>query len=30
VINKVKVSKRRSYGLPTFEGLRERVLLACR
>ena len=24
VINKVKVIKRRSYGLPTFEGLRER------
>jgi hypothetical protein len=24
VINKVKVNKRRSYGLPTFEGFRER------
>ena len=30
VINKVKVIKRRAYGLPTFEGFRERVLLACR
>jgi transposase len=29
VINKVKVIKRRAYGLPTFEGFRERVLLAC-
>jgi transposase len=30
VINKVKLSKRRAYGLPTFDGFRERVLLACR
>jgi transposase len=29
VINKVKVIKRRAYGLPSFEGFRERVLLAC-
>jgi len=29
VINKVKVIKRRAYGLPTFKGFRERVLLAC-
>lgn len=29
VINKVKVIKRRAYGLPTFEGFRERVLIAC-
>jgi transposase len=29
VINKVKVIKRRAYGLPTFEGFRGRVLLAC-
>jgi transposase len=29
VINKVKVIKRRAYGLPTFTGFRERVLLAC-
>ena len=29
VINKVKVIKRRAYGLPKFEGFRERVLLAC-
>jgi transposase len=29
VINKVKVIKRRAYGLPRFEGFRERVLLAC-
>jgi transposase len=29
VINKVKVIKRRAYGLPTFEGFRERVLVAC-
>jgi transposase len=29
VINKVKVIKRRAYGLPGFEGFRERVLLAC-
>ena len=29
VINKVKVIKRRAYGLPRFDGFRERVLLAC-
>lgn len=29
VINKVKVIKGRAYGLPTFTGFRERVLLAC-
>jgi transposase len=29
VINKVKMIKRRAYGLPTFDGFRERVLLAC-
>jgi transposase len=29
VINKVKVIKRRAYGLPTFNGFRDRVLLAC-
>ncbi|GIK77335.1 MAG: ISL3 family transposase [Actinomycetes bacterium] len=29
VINKVKVIKRRAYGLPSFAGFRERVLLAC-
>ncbi len=29
VINKVKVIKRRAYGLPSFKGFRERVLLAC-
>ena len=29
VINKVKVIKRRAYGLPNFEGFRERVLAAC-
>jgi transposase len=29
VINKVKVIKRRAYGLPTFDGFRERALLAC-
>jgi transposase len=29
VINKVKVIKRRAYGLPNFDGFRERVLLAC-
>ena len=29
VINKVKVIKRRAYGLPSFEGFRERVLVAC-
>jgi transposase len=29
VINKVKVIKRRAYGLPCFESLRHRVLVAC-
>jgi transposase len=29
VINKVKVIKRRAYGLPSFSSFRERVLLAC-
>lgn len=29
VINKVKVIKRRAYGLPSFSGFRERVLVAC-
>ena len=29
VINKVTVIKRRAYGLPNFNGFRERVLLAC-
>jgi transposase len=29
VINKLKVIKRRAYGLPGFERFRERVLLAC-
>jgi transposase len=29
VINKVKVIKRRTYGLPTFTGFRKRILLAC-
>lgn len=29
VINKVKVIKRRAYGLPTFSGFRHRVLVAC-
>jgi transposase len=29
VINKVKVIKRRAYGLPSFDGFRQRVLLAC-
>jgi transposase len=29
VINKVKVIKRRAYGLPSFKAFRERVLLAC-
>jgi transposase len=29
VINKVKVIKRRAYGLPSFDGFRSRVLLAC-
>lgn len=29
VINKVKVIKRRAYGLPSFESFRRRVLVAC-
>lgn len=29
IINKIKVIKRRAYGLPTFEGFRHRVLVAC-
>jgi transposase len=29
VINKVKVIKRRAYGLPSFTGFRHRVLVAC-
>jgi transposase len=29
IINKVKVIKRRAYGIPTFTALRQRVLLAC-
>jgi transposase len=29
VINKVKLIRRRIYGLPTFHGFRERVFLAC-
>jgi transposase len=29
VINKVKVIKRRAYGLPSFHAFRDRVLLAC-
>ena len=29
VINKVKVIKRRAYGLPTFAGFRRRVVIAC-
>jgi transposase len=29
VINKVKVIKRRAYGLPTFNGFRPRVVIAC-
>lgn len=29
VINKVKVIKRRAYGLPTFDGFRKRVVIAC-
>ena len=28
-INKIKVVKRRAYGLPTFDGFRQRVLVAC-
>jgi transposase len=29
VINKIKVIKRRAYGLPTFHGFRRRILVAC-
>ena len=29
VINKIKVIKRRAYGLPSFQGFRRRVLVAC-
>jgi transposase len=29
VINKVKVIKRRAYGLPTFDGYRRRIVIAC-
>ena len=29
VINKIKVIKRRAYGLPTFDGFRKRVVIAC-
>jgi transposase len=29
VINKVKVIKRRAYGLPTFNGFRQRIVIAC-
>jgi transposase len=29
VINKVKVIKRRAYGIPSFEAFRDRVLIAC-
>ena len=29
VIDKVKVSKRRAFGLPTFAGFRKRVVIAC-
>ncbi len=29
VINKVKVIKRRAYGLSTFNGFRKRVVIAC-
>lgn len=29
VINKVKVIKRRAYGLPTFAGFKKRVVIAC-
>jgi transposase len=29
VINKVKVIKRRAYGLPTFDAFRKRVVIAC-
>jgi transposase len=29
VINKIKVIKRRAYGLPSFDSFRERILIAC-
>ena len=29
VINKVKVIKRRAYGLPNFDGFSKRVVIAC-
>ena len=29
VINKIKVTKRRAYGMPTFHGFRKRVLIVC-
>jgi transposase len=29
VINKIKVTKRRAYGMPTFQGFRRRVLIVC-
>ncbi len=29
VINKIKVIKRRAYGLPSFDSFRERILVAC-
>jgi transposase len=30
ITNKIKVIKRRAYGLPTFAGFRDRILLCCR
>jgi transposase len=29
ITNKIKVIKRRAYGLPTFDGFRDRILLCC-
>jgi transposase len=29
ITNKIKVIKRRAYGVPTFDGFRERILLCC-
>jgi len=29
VINKIKVIKRRAYGLPSFNSFRSRILVAC-
>jgi transposase len=29
IINKIKVTKRRAYGMPTFHGFRKRVLIVC-